>query len=182
MTRDAARHLGFTLVETLVVVVVVAVLAGMTMLSLSGATGSAALRESAARLSRTAQYGQAYAVTRAAPCRLVIDRENRRFLLEREKDPASEPGVYAAITEDGVRPFTLPRGVTFGPVVIQDAERSPWVRFTPHGDATPAAIVLTADRESYTVRVSGPTGRVELVPGTVTELLQERMDLDLDAS
>lgn len=173
------RRNAFTLVEIIVVIVLVAVLSGMTLLSLAGATASAALKESAGRLLRTAQYGQAYAVTRATHCRLVFDAEHGRFQLEREKDPVAEPGVWEPITADGVRAFTLPRGVTFGPMRIEaEGQQAPAIIFTPHGEATPAAIVLTDNDESFTVRIAGATGRAELVAGATAELLEERYDLD----
>ena len=68
---------AFTLVEMTVVMVLVAVLAGMTIPMLAGAAGSTRLKEQAHALLTAARYARDYAVTHRVDCRLAIDSDRR---------------------------------------------------------------------------------------------------------
>lgn len=177
----------------MVVTVIIAVLAGMTLMS-SGGTGTAALRSSAGQLLHAAQYAHGYAATRGVACRLVFDAKERRFYLERERDATEAPGEYEVMTEEGMRPVTLPAGVEFGAVRIEasgaagamsgsgaEAGMTPLhvVTFRPTGEADAAAVELKAGERVWTLRVAPATGRCELSEGPAGEMLTDRMDLDV---
>jgi type II secretion system protein H len=181
------RHSAFTLVEVMVVVVIIGVLAGMAVVSMGASSGAAGLRASAAQLKHAAEYAHGYAATRGVACRLVFDTEGGRFFLEREKDALAEPGQYEVMTEEGMRPVTLPTGVTFGEVRIEaagaggagGATQAKVVTFRPTGEADAAAVEVTAGERTWTLRIAPATGRCELLEGKATEMLTDRMDLDV---
>ena len=168
------------------VVVIIAVIGGMTVLSLEGRAGSSRLRGTAQQLLRFAEYARDHAVARGATCRLVIDEAGGRFYLEREtrEDSAAGEvtGEFETITTDGMRPVTLGRGVKFGMVYVEEkqavAGATSSITFDPLGEADASVVEVTDGTQSYTLRIAPATGRAEVVTGQVTELLSDRMDLD----
>ena len=176
---------AFTLIELIVVVAIVGVLAAMTVPNVVGQVGSARLRASANALRTTADYAHSYAVTRNAPTRLALEREQGRFGLVYQPDPIAEPERWEAVTADLHRQRTLRRGVTFSRIEVDAQHARPedadgeGVTFMPSGEAE-AAIVEISDGERYwTLRVGASTGRRELMQGRAPERMNDRVDLDL---
>ncbi|MEX0887461.1 MAG: GspH/FimT family pseudopilin [Phycisphaeraceae bacterium] len=175
---------AFTLIELIVVVVIIGVLAAMTVPNVVGQVGSARLRASANQLRVTADYGHSYAVTRNAPTRLAIDREQGGFGLAYQPDPLGEPERWEPVTADLHRRRTLQRGVSFSRFEV-DAQasaagaQSDGVTFMPTGEAEAAIIEITDGQAYWTLRIGASTGRRELIQGRAPERLDDRVDMDL---
>lgn len=99
---------GFTLVEMLVALVIVAVLAGFVMFAVPDA--SRGFRFEADRLARLMSLAKEEAVLRAAPLRLEADLNHYRFLVWRDRrwqpiedDPALRERAWAAPTQLSVQ-------------------------------------------------------------------------------
>lgn len=175
--RLAPTAPAFTLVETVVVVVLIAVLSGMAITSLAGSAATAELRIAARQLQQTAQASRAYAAMHATATRLVIDPREGRFLVE--KEAADQPGTFEVMRDGVHKPGALPRGVRFGHLdILAEVPGESVVRFDASGEATGAVIEITDERRSFTLRVDAATGRVVLTEGRITEHLSERIDLD----
>jgi len=183
---------GFTLIELIVVLVLIGVLATMTVPAMMSQMSRASLKESARRLLRTAQYARRYAIMHNRASRLVIAPEEGRYLLEHESEPVINPGQFDTLQRDGMRPATLPEGVSFGQVRIQSSEQQhrdgdnestrarSSIMFTPSGTADAAIIVLTTDEgdNAWTLRTAPHTAHVTLSSDREDEFLSDRRDLD----
>jgi general secretion pathway protein H len=83
-TYSVAR--GVTLVEVLITVALVALLSGVTVLSM-GAVGSARLKRGATQIGGAVRIGYAHATASSKTVRLVFDFDNRKLLLEESDSP-----------------------------------------------------------------------------------------------
>lgn len=167
-------------------VVIVAVVAGMTIPRLAGSWGATNLRNSAGDLLAAARYAHDYAVTRRTRCRLVLDPQEGRYGIEAESTDPATPGQFTAVRDAAMRPRSLGRDVRFGLVRIEPRSGDDFaaegagnaIAFEPTGEADAAVIELTNGSASWTLRIAPNTGRMELVQGRVTEGLNDRRDLD----
>jgi general secretion pathway protein H len=147
MTSDA-RARGFTLLELLVVMVIVALLVALVPPLFSGAVPGARLKGAARDLAVELRYARSHAITRNQ------DMEVRLNL---------EPPAYAV---PGRAPRTLPEGVKIQ-VVSATSRRvlqptSYRVRFFPDGSSSGAQITLSGGSRSYRIGVDWLTGRVDI--------------------
>ena len=173
---------GFTLVEVTVVVIIVAVLAGMVVPRMVGSVSSSELREAARGLLMAATYAREYAVTRRCCCRLSILPDQRRYVLEYQPDPERRPGEYEVLQGGLVKFAALPERVRLERVKIQRADRrrgpEKCIIFQPTGESDAAVVGITDGRRTYSLLVFPSTGRARLVEGRVEQMPSDREDLD----
>ena len=179
---DAVQGRGFTLVEVTVVVVIVAVLAGMIVPRLVGSLASSQLREAARGLLIATRYARDFAVTHRCCCRVRLIPAERKSVVECQTDPQRRPNEYEPIQGGIFRFSALPEQVRFGRVRIeaaeQRAEEPDCITFRPTGGCEAAVIELTDGRRGYSLLVFPNTGRTRLVQGAVESLPGDREDLD----
>lgn len=179
---------GFTLVELVVVVAIIAVLSGMAVTRMAGSWGSTSLRVGARDLALAARYARDYAATRRVRSRLVIAVSEGRYWVEAENrgTDRARSGFERLGTSVG-RARTLGAGTKFGAVRVEPradagAPGEPGrvtIVFEPTGEADAAAIVLTDGSRHWTLRVAPSSGRAELVEGEASQTVDDRKDLDL---
>jgi Tfp pilus assembly protein FimT len=168
----------------IVVVAIVAVLATLIVPRLHGSAGTARLRTGASRLLSAARYARAFAASRREPCRLVLDTEEHRYVLARVEQTATQPARLRAMRTGIGKAEHLGTGVRFGEVRIRSLEpeasrrKMECIIFRPSGRADAAVVEVTDGRRTYSLLVTPHTGRAELVKGSVTELPDDRVDLD----
>lgn len=181
--RGPRRRTGwaFTLVEMTVVIVLVAVLAGMALPMLSGAAASTHLKEQAHGLLTAARYAREYALTHRVDCRLVIDPAAGQYALQRRDQDAAGGETFVPIGLGWGRPVVLSGGVRFSRVEIDPADgrtQDSWITFRPTGQADAALVELSAGRWSYTLLIVPASARAKLIEGTVRAIPNDRVDLD----
>ena len=182
--NPAPRRRGgaaFTLVEMMVVILLVAVLSGMTIPMLSGATASTHLKEQAQALLAGARYGREYALPHRVDCRLVIDSTTGQYALQRLDEDATGAQTFVSIGLGWGRPVVLSGNVRFGRVDIQPADgrtENSWITFRPTGQADAALVEITDGRWTYTLLVVPTSARATLTEGTVRAIPNDRVDLD----
>ena len=172
---------AFTLIEMMVVLMLIAVAAGMIVPRFVDRAATAALREAGRDLYTTARRAREHAVTRRRPCRLVIDAQRGRFDLLVEDDPTRRPGQYRPVRRAGARRSGLDRSIRFGRIRIalpDDAESARFIQFDPMGMATAAIVEVTDGRRTWSLVVEPGTGRARLIDGEVDEMPAGRIDLD----
>lgn len=166
----------------MVVVVIMAVLAGMAIPQFFGRSQAVALRQSARELLDAALYAQHLAVTQRRPIRLVLDAREGSFEIQRQDEPDS----YKKLQYGVIRSGRLPKNVRFNDIRIDAGEGTttaawdePFITFTPIGGADAAIIQIGNDKTVYSILISSTTGRAKLVRGAENQLPNDRQDLDV---
>jgi general secretion pathway protein H len=147
MTIDA-RSGGFTLLELLVVMVIIALLMALVPPLFSGAVPGARLKGAARDLAVELRYARSHAITRNQDMEVRLDLE---------------PPAYAVA---GRPPRPLPEGVKMQ-VVSARRERglqpaSHRVQFYPDGSSSGTRITLSGGNRSYRISVDWLTGRIDI--------------------
>jgi prepilin-type N-terminal cleavage/methylation domain-containing protein len=183
-----APRRAFTLVEIVVVLLIMSVVLTMVGVSLSGATGGVALKESAGQLQASLRYARYYAAIHSCECRVSFNRAANAYELTCRTDP--EKDEFSPMPA-GERRNRLHDRVRFAAIVIRPrepaepsqtggpgAENQEVITFQPTGECDGANIVLSDGRTAYTLVVAPTSGIVELRKGTWTDTSGGREDLD----
>lgn len=144
------RALGFSLVELLVVVALVAVLAGIGASVIGGALPGRQLRDSARSLAADLRYTRARALASGREQVFRLDVDARAW--------AAADGHAGAWPEGLAMTATTAREE-------QDASRVAVVRFFPNGSASGGRFVLSRGEAAWRVDVAWLTGEVTLRRG-----------------
>ena len=144
-----ARQGGFSLVEVIAVLMVLAILAGLVGVRLRPGSGSDALLATAHELASRCRAARAGAIRRGADQMVVIDLAGR---VVSSSLPTQEP-------------LAIPESITILTDTSAAAQRSASVagiRFHPNGSSTGGVVRLASGRKAYEVRVNWFTGRVSV--------------------
>jgi type II secretion system protein H len=143
--RIRSTHSGFTLLELVLVMLVIAVAAAMVAPSLRGSVSGRRLGDAATQLVSLAQYARTQAVTQGRSYRLNVDVSARTYwLTSREYD------VFQNLTNDFGRVISVPDGVGIE-CDIQRQDDGTYVEFRPSGRTDPATIRLRDDNNNVLV-------------------------------
>lgn len=176
------RTAGFTLVEIMVVVIVMALMAGMLMPNLGGTAGTMRLNASARRIASLFDYCRQSAVATGQVHGIVFDNDNGRFEVVREEPIDEEtspdaPPTLTPVSLPGVLDPELPEGVSLASVSAFDTsimsgdedEEGFRILFFPDGTTEFATIKLTLPNgDGRKIELNGLSGDVSI----------ERLDSD----
>ena len=137
---------GFTLLELLVVLAIVALMAALVPPLLSGMGGTTELRGAARQLAAGMRSARNRAISSQQETRLILDLEQRFFSLEGRR--------YSLPKSVGLKLFTAQSEVS--------DEEVGAIRFFPDGSSTGGRITVTGKRSEYLVDVDWLTGRVRI--------------------
>jgi len=150
------REQGFTLLELLIVVLLLALTLSLSYPSMSRGSTALHLRATGRDILGTFRYARQKAVTEQAGMVLMVDREKQTLVLS---DSYREGG----------REYSLPHDVKIHRIFLGGAEvlDGPlMVRFRPNGSSDDAEIVLRSDTGSFLRIVSDPiTGAARIASG-----------------
>lgn len=157
-------HRGFTLVEILVVVAIMALLAGFAMLAVRGRDAQALVDEEAARLQTLLTLAREEAVFRYRTIGVWLHAGGYRFLDYRD-------GTWLSAEDDLMRPRELREGVGVrlyldGRPVVLDVEMPenllPQIVVYPDGVGIPFEIVVEAAGATARTLQGSATGEIEI--------------------
>jgi type II secretion system protein H len=178
---------GFTLIELMVVVLLIAVLSTLALPQLGGVWSNTQLNAAADDLTRAARFAQRMAVSTQRSLRLVVveqDPETGRsaFRVEVESTDLESPEAYAEISGRLGRNTLLPDSVRIADVLL--AEQEPLdpttaVTFRPDGTADATVIQLLSNDRVVSIMIEPNRGRVQRVDEPVQQLPNAREDLDV---
>lgn len=139
---------GFTLLELLVVIAVLALIVGITTPVLDGALSGAKLKAAARELAAALRYTRGLAVTQNKETTVRVDVGERSYRISESQ-----------------RRFQLPPAVelkVLGAESESPDDRIGGIRFFPDGSSTGGTISVAQDDRRYEIRVDWMLGRVTL--------------------
>lgn len=145
--KSAGPQQGFTLVEVTVVMVIIALMMGMVVTSMSGSISRTEARAAARELVASLRY------TRA---RAILDKSEHVFEVNTEERSYQAPGRKLVKLPEGV-------DVTITTARSEITEEDiAGIRFFPDGGSTGGHIELTVNEKEYRVNVLWLTGETSL--------------------
>lgn len=174
------RQRGFTLMELMIVVVIIAVMMAVILPSLRGVAENNRLRGSVRELMSLMKYARSEAVFNARTTEVFLDTEKRQYWLDlRTPDPKTGKYNPKGKRTTMERKRTLENDVWF-PLVsnVQDSNVLDngiiAVDFYPDGSASPCLITVGNSKNvNYTLEVLKSTGMIEMNQGDA-EAVQEK--------
>jgi len=154
--RQASGESGFTMLELIVVMLILALVATISIPALSRGTSILNLQTASRDVLNTFRFAREKAVTEQTTMLLVVGRKERKLEL-------------ANILGESARAYTLPDGINIQRMERAGSEVSEdtmIVRFTPNGNLESVGIRLASDRGARMQIISDPLGggaRVEPV-------------------
>lgn len=157
---------GFTLLEILIVMVIVAMIATIGIPKFLASVDRAETRAAASKIAAAMRNARIFAITEKLPFTLVVDKENRRVFTKRGNfDPAQNPDAMTPAVE-------LPQSVE----IWSTTGKYLTVRFGPRGTSTGGELFVTPkgsksayDRRGYAVRLNPLSGKAKVVPNRETK-------------
>jgi general secretion pathway protein H len=138
---------GFTLVELMVVMVIIALVMGMVATSMSRSISSAEARASTRKMVASLRY------TRA---RAIIDKQEQIFAVDTDNRSYKAPGrEQVKLPEDVDVTITTARSEV-------TSEAVSGIRFFPDGGSTGGHIELTVNEREYRINVAWLTGETSI--------------------
>lgn len=138
---------GFTLVELMMVMVIIAAVMGLVATSMSSSISSAEARAASRKLVASLRYTRARAILDKTEQVLLVDTENRSYQAPGRKQVNLPEGVDLTIT-------TARSELT--------SESVAGIRFFPDGGSTGGHIELTVNGREYRIDVAWLTGETKL--------------------
>lgn len=152
-----SRDPGFTLLELLIVVLVMALVLAVSYPSLSRGSASIHLRSTGRDVLNTFRYAREKAVTEQMGMRVTVDRENQRLVLTDDLG-------------DGNRTYVMPSDVKIHRIALggnEVMEGPVPVRFLPNGSSEAVEVLLKSDSGSFLRIISDPiTGGARIESGS----------------
>ena len=159
--HHASKSAGFTLLELLVVMIIMALIAGSVAPSLAGFAVGRQAKDAATIIVSLARYAQTQAVSEGRTYRLNIDVATRSIWLS-----AGHANTFAPLTNDLGKKFDIPTNVKLE-ATLPDHQDGTYIEFKSSGRLETGTVKLT-DRfnnvttvtcpsvtESYTILPSG---------------------------
>jgi len=146
---DRARNRGFTLVELLAVMILIALVLGLVATSISRSISGAESRVAARKIVASLRY------TRA---RAILDKTETVFLVDTDARSYRAPGRAEV---------TLPEGIEVSLTTARSeltSEAAGGIRFFPDGGSTGGHVDLSVNDRLYRVDVAWLTGEATLAP------------------
>lgn len=149
---------GFTLVELLLVVTLIAALTAIAFPKLGGSVKSKQLEMAAAELASLIRFARVESMRRGLKVRLNFERQGREYWLSLQDSELSYQEQYVKFGDSFLdEPRVLPQGVRVERIQAGDALRRPdHLTFTPDGVSEPYVLELL-DKMGRRARISiGP--------------------------
>lgn len=175
---------SFTLVELILVVTIIAIMAGAVIPNFSGYLNTVTIKNAAETLAQIFRYARSLAIEQSAVSKVVIDSETRQISLLIEVDPFNSPGQFAPaklpisypkefrakiaianIVRMGIPTAAQPAAAIQQPQAqAQTPATAPLqqeLSFQPSGTTSDTLIYLVDQNEQmYTIGIVGLTGQV----------------------
>lgn len=178
---------GFTIVELLVVVLLIALIAGASGGIYVGTYKRMLVEKGARNFLLAAKYARITAIERQSECRIALDVKNNRFWLvvtELNEDTGETEQVI--LRDVQFKPVSFSGKVRFEKIQIRSADseelsgttENQGIVFLPDGTADSAAIQIGDGKNHYSVGISAATGKAKVYASTIKNVKSKTIDLD----
>lgn len=178
---------GFTLVEVLVVVALVALFASVGRGIYVGTYKSMLVKKAARDLFLAAKYARILAIEEQRQCSVQLDSENNRFVVMIEKAGENgEENKQVIVKNSYCKPVEFGGDVKFevieiksvNPLELWGIDEQKVIVFSPDGTAQTAVIQVGDGKSHMTVEVAAATGKAKLRAGLAKDVKTRTIDLD----
>ena len=178
---------AFTIVEILVVVVILALIAGGSFGAYFGTYKRLLVEKAASDVYLAAKYARLAAVEKRESCVLALDEEAGGFaLMFSQGASAGAEATGNVVSNQYSRPGRFAEGVRYEKIMIaasfepedDDEENENIITFRADGTSDNAVIQVGDGKNVYTVYIQAATGKAKLKRGEAEEITMSVVDLD----
>jgi type II secretion system protein H len=179
------RQAGFTLIEIMLVVMIIAVMTGISMPLMKGTFQSARIKAASREVAGFLRLARNTAVLRERPCEIRFNLEKDQYWLVLLDENANEEDLNKRqerrerqelkIGEDAASVHELPKDVHFAVIYsgasVTEDKKLPRVIYYADGSSTPATIVVQDKKKrAFNIEVYQTTGMARVEEGMPVQL------------
>lgn len=151
--RSSRRTSAFSLLELILVMLVLALAAALSVPTLSRFARGRETADAAAHLLAVIQYAQDRAIATASTHRLYVSADTNSYHIASRRD-----GTIVALAEEAGRTFYMPQTVTLTWDAAEETQQRGYIQFDPDGGHDTVIIRITGrDGEVYTIGCHSPS-------------------------
>ena len=186
-TAPIAKPGGFTVAELLLVVVIIALVAGVGGGIYIGTYKNMLVKKAARDFVLAAKYARTVAIEQQSPCKIELDIADNGFWLTIDKFNEETEQIEEVVVRNlYFKPVKFSGDIKFEDIQITpigleevfpvDEQRI--IVFSPNGTAQSAIIQIGDGKNHYTVSICAATGKAKMHFGTAEEVEVSTLDLD----
>ena len=164
--RRSSHNFGFTLMELVLVLVVIAICAAIAAPNLRGFARGRTLPNSAMALMTSARWCRQQALSDGLEYRLNLDASAGKWWVTKDDGSGT---VFNPVPDDLGREYTLPTGVIISDITFQSeipaSDAGTFISFGPGGKTDVAKITLASDNLTIAVGCDTPLSSYHVVEG-----------------
>ncbi len=175
---------GFTIIEVLVVITIIALIAGVGGGYYIGTYKRMLVEKAARDFFLAAKYARIMAIERQKPYRIELDTTNGGFSLATDQlNEETEQTEQTIVRDLYSKPVEFNEAVKFEniqitPIGSESSDEQTAIVFYPNGTAQSAVIQIGDGENHYTINIYAATGKAAVQPGTAQEIKMTSVDLD----
>jgi prepilin-type N-terminal cleavage/methylation domain-containing protein len=177
---------GFTIIELLLVVSIIALMAGASGVMYFGTYKRMSVEKAARDLLLAAKYARVIAIEKQVRCKLLIDGTNNSYLLTVPGAGSQADVAGNVITDEYAKPRQFAGDIKFEDIQITSRAQAGngaaegVIVFRPNGTADMAVLQIGDGKNHCTVYIMAATGKGRIESGQAKDTGLEVLDLDVD--